>query len=195
MSETKRIVVGSKNPVKIQSALAGFEQMFPGIEFIVHGISVPSEVSDQPMSNEETLRGATNRAWALREEAIDGDFFVGIEGGIEAIDQTFFANAWIVIIDAEGRMARGRSGSFSLPPKVKELVKSGIELGFANDEVFGERNSKQSGGAVGSLTGGVISRQSLYEHAMVLTLIAYRNEKLFYEPDDTVIQTSDSVSK
>jgi inosine/xanthosine triphosphatase len=132
------------------------------------------------MSCEETLQGATNRANALREIA-DTDFHVGIEGGIEIIDGTYFANAWIVIIDRDGKVARGRSGSFALPPKVQGLVESGIELGHANDQVFCETNSKQQGGAVGSLTGGVISRQLLYEHAMALALVALKQPDLYQQ--------------
>ena len=38
--------------------------MFPKQEFSADEFAVESEVSAQPMSNEETLRGATNRAEA-----------------------------------------------------------------------------------------------------------------------------------
>jgi inosine/xanthosine triphosphatase len=181
MTSKIKIAVGSKNPVKIQAALAGFETMFPDKEFAADGFDVASGVSDQPMSCEEALQGATNRANALKQVAPDVDFFVGIEGGIEVIGETLFANAWIVVIDAAGRVGSGRSGSFALPPAVKRLVESGIELGTANDEVFKEHNSKQQGGAVGSLTGGVVSRQSLYEHAMALALVAFKQPDLFRE--------------
>ena len=177
----QRLAVGSKNPVKINSAKCGFEQMFADHTFAAEGFDVPSGVSDQPMSDAETLQGATNRAGRVRELAPDADYAVGIEGGIDTIDDALFAYAWIVVIDSNGRVARGRSGSFALPPRVKQIVDSGIELGHANDQVFREHNSKQSGGAVGSLTGGAISRQSLYEHAMVLALAAFRHPELFFE--------------
>ncbi len=179
MNSPSKIAVGSKNPVKIKSALAGFQSMFPDQDFSAEGFDVASNVSDQPMSCDETLRGASNRAQALRELAPAANFFVGIEGGIETIGGTLFANAWIVIIDAAGKIGSGRSGSFALPPRVKELVESGVELGFANDEVFKEHNSKQQGGAVGSLTGGVITRQSLYVHAIALALVAFKQSDLF----------------
>ena len=179
MNSILKIAVGSQNPVKIQSALTGFQSMFPDQEFLAEGFAVASNVSDQPMSCDETLLGANNRANSLKQIAPDASFFVGIEGGIEVIDDTLFANAWIVIIDASGKVGSGRSGSFALPPKVKELVESGIELGHANDKVFKEHNSKQQGGAVGSLTDGVITRQTLYEHAMALALIAFKQPDLF----------------
>ena len=175
---TQQIRVGSLNPVKISSALAGFNRLFEG-PFSASGLAVPSGVSEQPMSDEETLTGATNRADAVRAQDADCDFAVGIEGGITRLGGQFYTAAWIVINDAEGRVARGRSGTFALPPRVQQLVLSGMELGHANDLVFEEHNSKQSGGAVGSLTGGVISRAQLYEHAMILALVPFKNRLLF----------------
>ena len=170
MSEIQTIIVGSQNPVKINAALVGFNRMFAEQSFVAEGLSVESGVSDQPMTATETLAGATQRAKAVRQANPNADFAVGIEGGIDIINGQMFAGAWIVVVGKDGRQCRGRSGSFALPAKVQELVESGMELGHANDEYFDEHNSKQSGGAVGSLTGGVISRQDLYEHAMVLAL-------------------------
>ena len=178
---TKTIAVGSLNPVKIQSALIGFQSMFEELQFEAKGFDVASGVSDQPISDHETRLGATNRAMALRlvPDASESDYFVGIEGGVETIGETLFASAWIVIIDSKGKVSSGRSGSFALPPRVKQLVESGIELGHANDQVFKETNSKQSGGAVGSLTKGVVTRQLLYEHAMALALCGFCLPELY----------------
>jgi inosine/xanthosine triphosphatase len=183
MNTPIKIVVGSKNPVKINAALAGFETMFAGQAYVAEGFDVDSNVSDQPMSCDETRLGATNRAAALRTLAPDAGYFVGIEGGIERIGETLFASAWIVIIDDSGNFGSARSGSFALPPQVQQLVDAGRELGHANDVVFKEHNSKQQGGAVGSLTGGIVSRQSLYEHAMALALVPFKNTDLFFQAD------------
>ena len=165
--------------MKVNAALAGFRAMFPDHKFIAEGYPAGSGVSDQPMSCDETLLGATNRASALKELAPQADYFVGIEGGIEIIDATMFAGAWIVIFDSSGQRGRGRSGCFALPPEVQRLVESGVELGHANDQVFNQHNSKQAGGAVGSLTNGCISRQDLYEHAMALALVSLKQPDLY----------------
>ena len=58
----KKIVVASKNPVKINATLDGFLRMFPDEQFEIVGVSAASEVSDQPMNDDETYRGAFNRA-------------------------------------------------------------------------------------------------------------------------------------
>ena len=178
--QTENIIVGSKNPVKIASALAGFQSMFPDRSFTADGLAVNSGVSDQPMSSAETLQGAVNRASQLPALAPESQFFVGMEGGIEIIDDRWFASAWMVVLDDQGRRAQSKSALFALPPKVKQLVESGLELGLANDQVFAEKNSKHGGGAIGSLTAGKITRQSLYEHAMVAALIPFKNTELFF---------------
>jgi len=58
----KNVIVASTNPVKIKTTEMGFAKMFPDETFKVEGVSAKSGVPDQPMSDEETLLGATNRA-------------------------------------------------------------------------------------------------------------------------------------
>ncbi|MEL6670862.1 MAG: inosine/xanthosine triphosphatase [Bacteroidota bacterium] len=173
-----RIIVASQNPIKIAAARQGFQQMFPTQKWAVEGISVPSGVSDQPRSHTETWEGAFNRARAARTARPDGDYWVGIEGGIAEKGESMEAFAWMVIMDKE-RRGEARTCTFSLPKKVAELVKSGMELGEADDIVFGAENSKQKNGAVGLLTGNVMVRESLYIPAIILALIPFRNRELY----------------
>jgi non-canonical (house-cleaning) NTP pyrophosphatase len=76
-------------------------------------------------------------------------------------------------------IGKGRTGTFLLPPAVAELIRQGKELGAADDIVFGRLNSKQDNGAVGLLTDDVIDRAQLYEHAMILALIPFKNKALY----------------
>lgn len=167
------------NPIKIAAALSSFRAVFPSLEFEAEGFAAPSGVSDQPMSDQETRAGATNRANWLKHASPTADFWVGIEGGMEPIEDEWFASAWMVVLSSSGHTGEGKSGLFPIPPEVKRLVLSGMELGHANDKVFGEHNSKQAGGAVGSLTNGLVSRRGLYEHALVLALIPLSKPELF----------------
>ncbi len=177
----KKIVVASHNPVKARAALGGFRRMFPGETFAVEAVSVPSGVKDQPLSDAETLQGARTRAARAREAAPAADYWVGIEGGIEELVGGMAAFAWIVVL-ADGRSGRGRSGTFFLPEPVARLVREGTELGEANDLVFGRENSKQDEGAIGLLTAGVVNRTQLYEHAMIMALLPLRNPDLYRAP-------------
>ena len=62
------------------------------------------------------------------------------------------------------------------------LFAEGLELGEADDRVFGRTNSKQATGAVGLLSKNLITRQSYYEHAITLALIPFLNEELYKTP-------------
>lgn len=175
----KTIVIASTNPVKSQAALNGFRRMFPAESFEILPRPAPSGVSDQPMTSAETLQGALNRAAAVKATHPQADFWVGIEGGVEE-DGGLAAFAWVAVLSPAGS-GKARTGTFFLPPAVAHLVRQGIELGEADDIVFGATNSKQQNGAIGLLTGDVIDRAALYEHAVVLALVAIRNPGLYAE--------------
>jgi inosine/xanthosine triphosphatase len=172
------LVIASTNPVKIQAAQVGYRQLFPAAALTVQGLSVPSGVRDQPMGDDETLLGAENRAAAAQTALPQADFWFGIEGGCAETHGALWAFAWVVVRGAQGGVGKGRTAAFQLPEEVAALVRQGVELGVADDRVFGRENSKQTNGAVGLLTGDVINRQAYYSHAVVLALIPFRNPGL-----------------
>jgi inosine/xanthosine triphosphatase len=178
-----KIIVASRNPVKLEAVRQGFENMGFSEPDIV-GISVGSGVSDQPMSDEETLAGAKNRVENISKEFPDADFRIGIEGGIQPHGNHLEAFAWIYISWAEDNdrpegYGQSRTSSFLLPPAVQQLIQEGYELGTANDKIFGQTNSKQKGGAVGLLTHNTVTRTQLYRQAVQLALIPYLNKNLY----------------
>ncbi len=173
-----KIIVASKNPIKINATKLGFQKVFASMNFELEGVSVPSDVSDQPMTNKETLQGATNRATHAKNDFPNAAYWVGIEGGIEKMGEEMMAFAWIVILSNE-KKGKARTGTFFLPNKVVELINQGKELGEADDIVFGHSNSKQKNGAVGILTGNLIDRTQFYVEAMVLALIPFLNKEIY----------------
>ncbi|MBN1971102.1 MAG: inosine/xanthosine triphosphatase [Candidatus Delongbacteria bacterium] len=175
-----KIIVSSKNPVKINATLNGFMEVFPKEVFEIEGVSVPSDVSDQPMNEEETYQGALNRAGNAYKDFPEADYWVGIEGGIEKKNSEMMTFAW-VYIKSKKLEGKGRSASFFLPPEIVSLINQGKELGDADDIVFGKSNSKQKNGAVGILTGDLITRESLYIPAVIMALIPFKNETLYYK--------------
>jgi len=189
MNDTQKtkIVVASKNPVKADAIRGAFERLFPNQPMEIEMVSAPSGVSDQPMSDEETRRGAENRVAAVKAACPDAGWWAGLEGGIsdraDGADSPDGRNgmaafAWIVV-HSRTHSGAARTATFPLPPAVAELIRGGIELGEADDRVFGRENSKQKEGAIGILTGGLIDRKALYEHAAIMAMIPLKNAALF----------------
>ena len=171
-----KIVVASTNPVKIRATAEAFGSMLSDTDIVVDGVSAASGVPDQPMSDEETRRGAKNRALNAMQTVPDADFWVGIEGGIEIIGENLMTFAWIHLRRGDGRSGEARTVSLTLPPKIRQLIDDGLELGEANDRVFDTSNSKQAGGAFGLLTGGRYTRESVYTEAVTVALVPVLNE-------------------
>lgn len=174
------VIIASGNPAKIKAVELAFSRMFPDEKFDYEGISVESGVSDQPMSDDETFAGALMRAQTCRESRPEATYWVGLEGGLEDIGDELHAFAWMVIFGPDELMGKSRTATFVLPPAVAELILvEGKELGEADDLVFGKTNSKQSSGAVGILTHGLIDRANYYAEALTLALVPFKNPHLY----------------
>lgn len=166
-----KIIVASKNPVKINAVREAFAASFATTPLNLLGVQAASGVSDQPVGDTATRLGARNRVTNARSQHPDADFWVGLEGGIETIDGDLQAFAWMAVCNVEGRIGMARSASLPLPPAVKILVDAGMELGHANDRVFATLNSKQGGGAFGLLTDGRYTREGIYAQTVSLALV------------------------
>lgn len=172
-----RIVVASKNPVKIDAVKDGLAALISEeIELI--GVSVESGVSYQPMSDAETLNGAVNRVKQAQCQYPGHDYYIGLEGGVEQHASGLMAFAWMLISNGV-KVGKARTASFFLPPEVAKLVHEGMELGDADDIVFKKNNSKQQNGAIGLLTNDAITRKLLYLPAVQMAFIPFLNPELY----------------
>lgn len=173
IEESVRVVVASLNPVKREAVCAAFRGSFPGVTLDVCALACPSGVSEQPLSDEETRRGARNRALAAQAARPDATFWVGLEGGLDRLDGRLVAFAWMAVAGPGDRVSEARSVTLPVPPAVQALIEKGLELGEANDRVFSTRNSKQGGGAFGLLTHGRYTREQVYAETLTMALIPF----------------------
>ncbi len=167
-----RVVVASRNPVKLEATRRGFRLAFGREPLALHALDVPSGVADQPMSDEETQRGAHKRVTAARRHMPEADYWVGIEGGVREVGLLMEAFAWVVVADAR-RRGCARSAAFPLPLPVAQALRRGEELGQVMDTLFGESQSKHKGGAIGLLSRGAISRTELYVQPVVMACLPF----------------------
>jgi inosine/xanthosine triphosphatase len=177
-----RVLVGSENPVKIEATKEAFSKFFENVEVI--GIKVKSKVSAQPI-NSETFEGAKNRALELKKinekRNLKAKFFVGIEGGIVNIYSKWFALGVMCIIDDKGRVGYGTSPLFELPEQITKHLLNGVELGDIVDKLTGKKDTKKKGGAIGFFTKGIMDRKDLYVDGLIVALVPFLNEDLFFK--------------
>lgn len=174
-----KVLMGTKNPGKIEGAKRAFECYFENVE--VQGISVDSEVGDEPL-NEQILQGCKNRVKNVRKQAeenkIDADFYVASEAGlINNFDGWMDFNIALVE-NKEGEQSVGTSAGFKIPEKyVDEVIEK--ELKVIMDRLFDTQNSNQKDGGIGKLTHGEISRIDLTRQAFIMALIKFINGEIW----------------
>lgn len=173
-----KIAVGSQNPVKINAVKSAFKLVWPKKKIEVFGVDVKSGVSNQPMSDAESIKGATLRA-KRSIKVINTEFGVGLEGGLNKIGGKWFDCGWAVVIDKKGVTGIGSSARIQTPEKIMKLVRAGRELGTANDIVFGAKNSKQKEGHFGLMTKGIVTRTDAYKDSIVFALSRFIRPELF----------------
>ncbi len=172
-----KVAVGSQNPVKVNAVESAFTKMMGECEII--GVSVPSGVSDMPMSHDEIVKGAKNRAQAALE-LVDADYGVGLEGGMEDSGLGTFLVGFVAIVNKEGQWGYSLGGGLYMPEKIVKIVKeSGRELGCIMDELRGVNNSKQHEGCVGYFTDNLIDRQESFEKPTISALSRFKKKEWF----------------
>ena len=162
-----KVLIGTKNPGKIEAAKRAFMKYFDDVE--VEGIKVSSDVPDEPL-NEDILKGAKNRVKNLKEYAkengIEADYYVSSEAGITNL----LCDNWIdfnsaCIESKEGYQSIGVSQGFVIPKKYE-------------DEVINTDLGKTKGG-ISLLTKDVRSRIDIVEEAFIMALIQHINGDLW----------------
>lgn len=174
-----KILMGTKNPGKIQGAKEAFEKYFENVE--VEGVAVSSEVSDQPV-NKEILQGARNRVKNVKkyakENKIEADFYVSSEAGImDSLGEWIDINC-AVVEDKNGFESVGISQGFPIPDKyVDEIIET--ELGKVMDKIFHGKELAKGKGGISFLTKDEVSRIELTRNAFVMALIKHINGDLW----------------
>jgi inosine/xanthosine triphosphatase len=172
------IAVGSTNPVKIDAVRLAFAAMWPEQSWKVQGISVPSGVSTQPMSDLECIHGARNRAKGALAVS-DAAYGVGLEGGLQLIGEWWFDSGWIVVIDRNDQEGVGSTAKIIVPPQMIVMVHQGMEVGEAGDALFQQQNSKQAQGHFGLLTNNAITRTKAYTDGVLTALARFVYPQIF----------------
>jgi inosine/xanthosine triphosphatase len=173
-----KVAVGSTNPVKIAAVKEAFSSVWPEKEWDVEGVSVSSGVSDQPMSPEESIKGAKNRAKRALA-ALHADFGVGLEGGLQKVGKYWFDCGWIIVCDREGTIGISTSIWMHTPAKMMKYIKKGLELGHVDDLFFKQTNSKQLNGHFGLMTNDIITRSHAYRDAVTSALARFIHPEIY----------------
>ena len=174
-----KILMGTKNPGKIEGARQAFEKYFDNID--IEGIAVESNVGAQPV-NEEILQGAKNRIKNLKKYAnnnnIKADFYIASEAGITNLLGEWIDINAVIIEDRNGFQSFGTSQGFPIPDKYIDEIKE-TELGKVMDKIFNIKESGKGKGGISFLTRDEITRIDLTRNAFIMALTKHINGEIW----------------
>lgn len=174
MAETKIINIGTNNQTKIE-ALEDLLKDYPHLkDYKVKAVNVSSEVAEQPLSLDETIQGAINRA---KNSYKDCDYSVGIESGLMQVPHSksgYLEFCACVIYDGNNNhIGLSSAWEFSDPSIFLSMVNDKLDLcqavykaGLTEDPRLGE-----STGVVGLASKGKLSRKQYNQEAIRTALI------------------------
>jgi inosine/xanthosine triphosphatase len=172
-------------------------------EFEVVGVEVESGVGHTPLSPQESMRGARQRAESLlqlaRQRREPWRYFIGLEGGLDVVHQEsgesgdgsdsaktgapgsrrIFLESWAYVSDGE-RGHFGRSGGIEVPAVLAhEVLDVGVELSVAIDRFAGAIGIRDAQGAWGVLSSNLITRQEAFRVAVVAAFAPFYNARMY----------------
>lgn len=169
-----KIVVGTKNQAKI-GAVAEILREYPHLSGAeVSGIAAASEVSDQPKSLEETIRGAKNRAKGV---FTDCDYGIGIESGLMHVpgSKSGYMDVCVCAIYDGSEFHLGLSSAWEFPDvsTTNLMIKEGLDMSQAVKKAGMTKNAQigSAEGAIGILTKGRMDRKEYTKQALRTALI------------------------
>lgn len=154
MENVNKLYVGTKNKAKISAVMEVFK------EFEVIPMEGESGVRRQPLSEEETILGATNRAMSL-----PCGYRLGLEAGVTTINGICYLINFGVLIDPNDCKYFAGGTYLPLPDFVKDrLYNSDVELKEVMEEYTGIMNINHFGGAISVFTDNQVERKDIFIH-------------------------------
>lgn len=167
-----KIIIGSNNPAKIAAVKSAFS--YQQVEFL--SLDIASGVSEQPFSDEETIKGAMNRAVGALQKG-KGDIGIGLEGGVQESDHGLLICNWGALAVNNMKPIIAGGARFLLPIEIADRLRAGEELGPVMEDYAQKENVRKKEGAVGIFTNGLINRTEMFAHIMSLLVGQYHYQK------------------
>lgn len=191
------VAVGTTRRPKLNAVWEALTVVGPVLDsdaqFDIAEMEVPSGVRHTPLTRDEIMAGARNRAEALmrmaREKNEPWEYFVGLEGGFDVVRsgaaRLVFLENWAYVADASGRASFGQSGAVLVPEALaKRVLDDGVELAEAIDAFASGRGIRDAQGTWGILTHNMITRQDAFRVAVINAFAPFFNRDLYSASGD-----------
>ncbi len=188
------IVIGTLNRAKTEGFKKAVDTISKNINdplwntIEYNSVETSSGVSSRPLSTDEMINGAINRARDALKKVPNADFSVGMEGGVYTNSFGTYLGAWIAIIknsqnttNHKEEIGLGCSAFIEIPKDFAERLNNGEEMGPLMQELMNDKNNniRHSNGTSGVLTSDLYTRNMEFEHATICAFAKFLNPQMY----------------
>lgn len=153
------IAIGSTNPVKVQAVKNAL--INENAQFLTY--AAVSHVRSQPLSDEETLQGAINRAKDCLEKN-EADLAIGLEAGVLFLNDQVYLCHWGAVVDKQHHTYFTNGPMILLPQEYQKPLLTGQSLEELMHHSTGIENLGKKEGAISVFTEGRLNREQVLTH-------------------------------
>lgn len=165
----KKIVLTSKNPVKLSVVKNTVEQILPDISF--EYVPLDLDAKNAELFGKELIVNYMIDILAKAREFVSGaEYYVCMQGGMEDTGSEMHETAYVMVSDSTGRSEISRCSTFRVPTQVANEVRNGKDFAKSVDEFFKVQDTKTAGGFVSILTKGIVNKESHYSQPFTIAL-------------------------
>ncbi len=163
------IAIGSNNPVKIQAVKNALDN--DSIQLIP--CSALSKVRPQPLSDEETLQGAINRAKDCLEKT-KTSVAIGLEAGVIFLQDQVYLCHWGAIVDQNQNTYFTNGPLILLLSEYRKALEEGKNLEDIMHHSTGIESLGTKEGAIGVFTQNCLNREQMLTQIVKVLIGQYR---------------------
>ena len=174
-----KIAIGTLNKAKNEAVQNVIRKVWPQAQYF--STKTSSNIKEQPLTDEEGIEGAINRANHALQLIPEADYGIGLEGTVDTNKYGMFLSGWVAIIDREGKTSIGCSGKVLMPDYLASRLIQGEELGLIVQEYLNDTNNevRHSSGTNGLLTNNLYTRVREFEDATLCALAKFVSPEIY----------------
>lgn len=144
-------------------------------------VNVESGVVDQPLNEDTAIKGAVNRAKNAVGFSQEYEFSIGLEGGLEKINDLYYLVCVVALVDQRGNVYIGISDKLPLPKEVSKRIGKGEQFGAVIREFMKniQSNSLNNSTPLIEHIQELIDRKKSFSMALNTALFAFKFSEKF----------------
>ncbi len=173
-----KIAIWTKSPPKVAAIEEAIKKCvyFDKENIEIIPLKVSSDISDMPISLEENMKWAYNRAYNCKKE-VEADFYIWMEWWTNIIDDKAYLFGVVYILDKNWNWHYGVSNMMEVPEYFRQKIyDEGLELWPVLSEATKEENASKKWGAFWHWSDDMLTRKDQFVLAFLSWIVPFFNK-------------------